>query len=582
MLESAFSTVLATLSEEHTEVDSQNASLATNLWPTVKAVARFAGALLYLSGHAFLLIVLVMTLNCTLNSYDSSLLILLNAINFTEIKSTVFKVFRPAALFQLTCSDITERFQLIVFMTCITLLNIAHISTAPLTWLRDSLLMFALVLMLECVVDYIKHAFICKFNKLTNACYRQFEVVLHGDYLLSYCGQRARFGSPLSRRFGFPLLPMVVLALLILHNAFANSRTAMHLRVALGVLVFACAVCLSIVSIDAFTCPDVFVCILKAVTKCLLSVILCGRSARIVLVERRQQQEEKLDEMPLADPFGVKLHAHVKYAVDKTTRSCSVPSSTSSSSVGTLKRDVSGSAIYVQTNSHGQTNFRARARDATEEEAEKAHAPKDEDGSLPIQQRPKREREVFDYSSRKPLNSGDHCTNHPNHPIHADQSDHRKHEGAFVDYSKQPSLDCGIRSSISSSCNCNGEPTEPHAARFGQKRRLNPSTFIEPVCASDVDVPNRPSTQSFNHNDPNSPDDPHHLQHNRRTSELSMGPNISMYSNDMLGDGGNREETEPQTAGPMMALSPTLKPRLLMELLTPTNEQNKVLLCLCT
>ena len=98
---------------------------------------------------------------------------------------------------------------------------------------------------MEMIVDYIKHAYICKFNGLTNTCYAQYRLILYGDFLMSKCRKRSRFGSPLSRRFGFPLLPYVILVIVVLLSAFkstGNAHTSVWGRVEL--LVVWCLVCL--------------------------------------------------------------------------------------------------------------------------------------------------------------------------------------------------------------------------------------------------------------------------------------------------------------------------------------------------
>ncbi len=52
----------------------------------------------------------VMALNVAVNSYSNALLTLLISNQFVEIKSTVFKKFERANLFQLTGADVVERF----------------------------------------------------------------------------------------------------------------------------------------------------------------------------------------------------------------------------------------------------------------------------------------------------------------------------------------------------------------------------------------------------------------------------------------------------------------------------------------
>eukprot|EP00494_Astrolonche_serrata_P034135 UN34404 len=58
----------------------------------------------------------MMTLNVAINSSDATMYTLLVSNNFQELKSSVFKKFPKEVMLQITCSDISERFQLIIFM----------------------------------------------------------------------------------------------------------------------------------------------------------------------------------------------------------------------------------------------------------------------------------------------------------------------------------------------------------------------------------------------------------------------------------------------------------------------------------
>ncbi|KAJ3038433.1 hypothetical protein HDV00_000621 [Rhizophlyctis rosea] len=84
---------------------------------------HFVVALLYVFTHSIVLFYQVMTLNVSVNSYNNALLTLLLSNQFVEIKGSVFKKFEKENLFQLSCADIVERFQLAVFLFIITLRN---------------------------------------------------------------------------------------------------------------------------------------------------------------------------------------------------------------------------------------------------------------------------------------------------------------------------------------------------------------------------------------------------------------------------------------------------------------------------
>ena len=133
---------------------------------------------------------------------------------FVEIKSTVFKKFEKDNIFQLTCADIVERFQLWLMLTIIALRNIVEVGglsilssaagdaadfvkeTVPIrsnsilpnsftilpSWSGEVLTPFLFVLGSEMMVDWIKHAYISKFNGVKPAVYQRYLDVLAKDY----------------------------------------------------------------------------------------------------------------------------------------------------------------------------------------------------------------------------------------------------------------------------------------------------------------------------------------------------------------------------------------------------------------
>lgn len=173
----------------------------------------FLLALAYNVIHATALFYQVITLNVAVNAYSNALLTLLMSNQFVEIKSTVFKKFEKENLFQLTCADVVERFQLWLMLMIIALRNIAEVgglsvgkssnpadeiirnATVPLrtsilpnsftlmpSWGVEVLTPFLVVLGSEMIVDWLKHAYIIKFNNVKPAVYKRFLDVLTKDY----------------------------------------------------------------------------------------------------------------------------------------------------------------------------------------------------------------------------------------------------------------------------------------------------------------------------------------------------------------------------------------------------------------
>ncbi|QRW24996.1 hypothetical protein RhiXN_06945 [Rhizoctonia solani] len=190
---------------------------------TLRPFLYFGLASCYLVLHSLVLVYQLISLNVAINSYDNALLTLLISNQFVEIKGSVFKKFEKDNLFQITCADIPV-------MT---------------------------VLLSELVVDWLKHAFITKFNHIRPSVYERYTDVLCRDLLASGSRRPSRKNtyvdqSPLvARRLGLPTLPLAVLVLLIGSQLSANVMSLHEWNwtweratqcAVLGVLIWLCLV----------------------------------------------------------------------------------------------------------------------------------------------------------------------------------------------------------------------------------------------------------------------------------------------------------------------------------------------------
>lgn len=175
----------------------------------------FILSLIYNVVHTMCLFYQVITLNVAVNSYSNSLLTLLISNQFVEIKGSVFKRIEKENLFQLTCSDVVERFQLWIILLIIGMRNVVEVGglsvqgagidldggagkpgpvhtssnmpasfTVIPSWLLSGEVLspFLVVIGIEMLVDWIKHAYINKFNNVKPTLYSRMLDILCKDY----------------------------------------------------------------------------------------------------------------------------------------------------------------------------------------------------------------------------------------------------------------------------------------------------------------------------------------------------------------------------------------------------------------
>lgn len=160
----------------------------------------------------------MVSLNVAVNSHNNVMLTLLVSNNFVELKSNVFKRFEPDNLFVLSCSDMIERFQL----TCYLLIVALHVLTvhADSVVLANVLGAIGMVSAAELLVDWIKHAFVIKFNGIQPTIYRRFHAVVCRDLANSVAGghddrqagpHMLQSSAAASTRIGFSCIPLICL-----------------------------------------------------------------------------------------------------------------------------------------------------------------------------------------------------------------------------------------------------------------------------------------------------------------------------------------------------------------------------------
>jgi hypothetical protein len=173
---------------------------------------------LYASVHSLLLFLHVVTLHVAMNSTDHVLLTLLISGNFAEIKSTVFKKYNKAALFKITASDICERFKLALFLSLVFLLNACQ-GMEPGQFI-GYVRLWGIVVGSEVLSDWIKHAFITKFNFLPSRVYPEYALLLAGDVTgIGHEHVNLDHSHAVVKRIGFAQIPLVSVLFRLVRDA---------------------------------------------------------------------------------------------------------------------------------------------------------------------------------------------------------------------------------------------------------------------------------------------------------------------------------------------------------------------------
>uniref|UniRef100_UPI0037E80C20 transmembrane anterior posterior transformation protein 1 homolog n=1 Tax=Semicossyphus pulcher TaxID=241346 RepID=UPI0037E80C20 len=249
----------------------------------IGVIPHFLMAVLYVFLHAILIMVQATTLNVAFNSHNKSLLTIMMSNNFVEIKGSVFKKFEKNNLFQMSNSDIKERFTNYILLLIVCLRNMEQFS-----WNPDHLwVLFPDVVMViasEVAVDVVKHAFITKFNDISADVYGEYRASLAFDLVSSrQKNAYTDYSDSVSRRMGFIPLP---LALLLIRVVTSSVKIQ-------GSLSFMCVLLFYLGMITL---------------KVLNSIVLLGRSC--VFVKEANMEEKLFDPPPSTVSSRVNSRAH--------------------------------------------------------------------------------------------------------------------------------------------------------------------------------------------------------------------------------------------------------------------------------
>lgn len=158
--------------------------------------------------HSLILIYQTLAMNVAVNSYSNSLWTLLLSMQFAEIKAAVFKRIDKEGFFQLCIADIVERFYLVMFLLIISIRNFVAAGNTwsdilPNSWNFNSTHSLAISVLVgptvtvigsELIVDWIKHAYVIKFNRIRPKIYQRFSQILCNDHSTSILSFQQRLG----------------------------------------------------------------------------------------------------------------------------------------------------------------------------------------------------------------------------------------------------------------------------------------------------------------------------------------------------------------------------------------------------
>lgn len=201
-------------------------------------IPHFFFAFVYMLIHTALIIFQSTCLNVAINSNNKGLLTIMMSNNFVELKGSVFKKFDKNNLFQLTCSDVRERFHLFILL-CIVIIQ----TMKEFNWASDQLLLMlpdcAYVLVTEVLIDALKHAFITRFNELSVDVYKEYKLSLAYD--MTQTRQKHAFSDHsdlVARRMGFIPFPLSIVLIKALYHAVSIENLPGLLLLLLAFLIF--------------------------------------------------------------------------------------------------------------------------------------------------------------------------------------------------------------------------------------------------------------------------------------------------------------------------------------------------------
>lgn len=239
-------------------------------------------SIIYLVCHGYVMVYQTVALHVAVNSYSNAFLTLLLSMQFAEIKAALLKKIDKEGLFQLAIADVVERSQLIFLLIIIALRNVVAKSKSqsnviPNSWnlhATSSVVLGVLcgpmfnVVGSELVVDWVKHAYVTKFNRIRPRIYDKFLIIMCRDYVTSlhkFCD-----------RLGLPIPALVVLFIVMIRPTLLEILDISSVP-AIAITIFKC--------LAGFACLVLIKLFLRMMLLRWSQTILANRESSIAVTE---------------------------------------------------------------------------------------------------------------------------------------------------------------------------------------------------------------------------------------------------------------------------------------------------------
>ncbi|XP_063688272.1 transmembrane anterior posterior transformation protein 1 homolog isoform X2 [Bolinopsis microptera] len=139
-------------------------------------------ACIYTTIHSMCFLIQLICLSVAINSHNKSLLVVMTSNQYMELKSYLFKKFDYMNNYQIVARDVRERFSYTVVLVMVFIRNMSQLEwdTAHM-W--DIFPDVAVIVISEILIDWIKHAFVTKFNGIPVETYNDYRYQLYDDLL---------------------------------------------------------------------------------------------------------------------------------------------------------------------------------------------------------------------------------------------------------------------------------------------------------------------------------------------------------------------------------------------------------------